>query len=119
MALERKIDGFIPSSHPLMAWLVEHVSDVITKYLQSSDGKTGYQRLFGKQVHEEGLEFGERVMYRLKRTQDMGVVLDARWKPGIWLGRTWGTISQRIGASDRAAIEVRAVHRVPPGRKVG
>ena len=62
-ALERKIDGYIPSSHPVMTWLVEHVSDVITKYLQSSDGKTGCQRLFGKQVHEEGIEFGEKVMF--------------------------------------------------------
>ena len=51
--------------------------------------------MFGKQVHEEGLEFGEKVMYRLKRTQDANVVLDARWLPGIWLGRTWGSISQR------------------------
>jgi hypothetical protein len=55
MALERKIDGHIPSAHPLMAWLSEHVSDLITKYMQSSDGKTGYRRLFGKHVHEEGL----------------------------------------------------------------
>ena len=113
MALERKIDGFIPSAHPLMAWLVEHVSDIITKYLQSSDGKTGYQRLFGKSVHEEGLEFGEKVMYRLKRSQETNVVLDPRWKPGYWLGRTWGSISHRIAPSARTVVECRAVHRVP------
>ena len=113
MALERKIEGYIPSSHPIMAWLVEHVADVLTKYLQGSDGKTGYQRLFGKQVHEEGLEFGEKVMYRLKRTNEMNVVLDARWEPGVWLGRTWGTISNRIAKSDKEVVEVRAVHRVP------
>ena len=55
LALERKIEGYIPSAHPVMVRLVEHVADVVTKYLQSSDSKTGYQ-LFGKQVHEEGLE---------------------------------------------------------------
>jgi hypothetical protein len=90
MALERKLDGKIPSDHPLMAWLSEHVSDVITKYLQSSDGKTAYRRLFGKHVHEEGLEFGEKILFRLKRTQDSNVVLDPRWMTGFWLGRTWG-----------------------------
>jgi hypothetical protein len=112
-ALERKIDGYIPSSHPVMAWLVEHVSDVITKYLQSSDGKTGYQRLFGKQVHEEGIEFGEKIMYRLKRSQETNVVLDPRWRTGYWLGRTWGSISHRIATSSKTVVESRAVHRVP------
>jgi hypothetical protein len=66
MALERKLDGYIPSAHPLMTWLVEHVSDLLTKCLQGSDGKIGYGRLFGKKVHEEGLEFGEKIMFRLK-----------------------------------------------------
>ena len=64
LALERKIDGHIPSMHPVMSWLVEYVSDILTKYMQGNDGKTGYQRLFGKQVHEEGLEFGEKLMYK-------------------------------------------------------
>ena len=96
-----------------MTWLVEHVSDLVTKYLQGADGKTGYQRPFGKQVHEEGLEFGERVMYRVRKTQDMNVVLDARWQTGVWLGRTWGTINHRIATTSREMIEVRAVHRAP------
>ena len=113
MALERKINGYIPSAHPLMTWLVECVADITTKYLQSSDGKTGYQRLYGKQVHEEGLEFGEKVMCRLKRTHEMNVVLDARWKTGYWLGRTWGSISNRIATGSREVVEARAVHRVP------
>ena len=60
LAFERKLDAHIPSAHPVMTWLVEFVSDIITKYLQGSDGKSAYQRLFGKSVQEEGLEFGER-----------------------------------------------------------
>ena len=47
-----------------MAWLVEHVGDLMTKYLRGADGRTAYERLFGKQLHEEGLEVGERVLWR-------------------------------------------------------
>jgi hypothetical protein len=36
------------------AWLVEHVSDVLTKYLVGADGHSAYERLFGKQAREEG-----------------------------------------------------------------
>ena len=54
LALERKIGCRLPSAHPVMAWLVEHVADLITKYMQGADGILGYQRFFGKQVREEG-----------------------------------------------------------------
>ena len=57
---------------------VEGVADIVTKYTQGADGRTGYERLFGKQVHEEGLEFGERVLWRKHSSNDTNVVLDAR-----------------------------------------
>ena len=60
-ALERKAGVLIPTDHPVMTWLVEHVSDVLSKYLLGADGHSAYERLFGKPVREEGLEFGERV----------------------------------------------------------
>ena len=53
LALERKLGHHIPSKHPLVTWLVEHVADVITKYLRGSDGRTAYEPFFGKQIHEE------------------------------------------------------------------
>ena len=54
-------------------------------------GAHGLGRLFGKDVHEEGVEFGERVLWRKHRSNDMNVVLDARWAEGVWLGHLWGT----------------------------
>ena len=39
-ALERKAEVMFPSEHPVTAWLVEHVSDVLSKYLLGADGHT-------------------------------------------------------------------------------
>jgi hypothetical protein len=61
LALERKVGGRFPSSHPILAWLIEHTSDVITKYLQGAHGRTAYERLYGKRVNEEEFEFDELV----------------------------------------------------------
>ena len=47
--------------------------------------------MFGKQVHEECLEFGERVLWRKYRAKDMNVVWGARRAEGVWLGRRWST----------------------------
>ena len=79
--VERKTGAHIPSKHPTLAWLMEHAADVVTKYLQGSDGRTGFERLFGKQVHEEGLEFGERVLWKKRKENDYNVVIDSRWAP--------------------------------------
>ena len=79
LSLERKLGHRVPSKHPMMSWLVEHVADVATKYLRGIDGRTAYERLFGKQIHEEGLEFGEKVLWKQRANKDMNVLLEARW----------------------------------------
>jgi len=110
IALERKIDGTVPTHHPVMSWIVEHAADMITKYMVGKDGKTGFERLLGRPCREEGLEFGERVYFRRRKgpMPDM----EARWREGIWLGRRWGTIDHLVFDGE-AAVEARAVHRRP------
>ena len=61
-------------------------------------GRTGCDRLFGKQIHAEVLEFGERVLWRRRSTPDMNLVLHARWRNGIWLWRRWGPGNEFIEA---------------------
>ena len=62
LALEARVQGRIPCTHPAFAWLTEYAGDVMTKYMVGQDGKSPYERLFGKPVREEGLEFGERLV---------------------------------------------------------
>ena len=112
LALERKIDAHIPIDHPILCWLVEFVGDLASKYLVSVDGKTGYERLFGKKVREEQLEFGELVLWRKPRLQDYGVVAEARWETGVWVGRRWSTPIHFVSFNDRV-VECRAAQRVP------
>ena len=66
-ALERKLGVRFPSDHPVLAWMAEFVRDSCTKYLQGADGRTAYERLFGKPCREEALEFGEVVLFRPKK----------------------------------------------------
>jgi len=111
-SLERKVAVRFPSAHPVVAWLVEHVSDVGCKYLVGADGRTPYERLFGKKVREEALEFGEVILYRPRTRQDANVLLEPRWCTGVWLGRRWGSMTHRIYA-DGQVVDARAVQRVP------
>ena len=111
-ALERKIGAKFPSDHPVLTWLVEHVGDVVSKYMVGVDGKTAYERLFGRPVREEGLEFGESLHWRHRAARDMNVVLDTRWSSGVWLGRKWGGVIHQIFANGHVH-EIRGVQRQP------
>ncbi len=111
-ALERRIGAKFPSKHPVLAWLVEHVGDIISKYMVGLDGKTGYERLYGRPVREEGLEFGETLHWMHRKTPDRNVVLDVRWSNGVWLGRRWGGVVHQVFANGRVH-EIRGIQRQP------
>ena len=76
----------------------------------SLDGKTGYERLYGRPVRDEGLEFGETLHWMHRRTQDRNVVLDARWSSGVWLGRRWGSVVHQVFANGKV-YEIRGIQR--------
>ena len=48
---------------PKLAWLAEHVANLLNKYHAGVDGLTPYRRLHGTDVDEEMVEFGEQVMH--------------------------------------------------------
>ena len=58
LSLERKLGVRFPADHPVLAWVVEAVSDLATKHLKGSDGRTGYERLFGKAPPRRGPRAG-------------------------------------------------------------
>ena len=75
----------IPVTHPVTLWMVEHASELLTKYLVGRDGKTPYERLTGKRYRVEAFEFGEKVRYQRKKapvsTADGGRVDVSRPSP--------------------------------------
>ena len=85
-ALESRIGARIPSTHPVMKWLIEYVGVVLNKYAIQPDGKSAYHSLHGKKVSERLVEFGEVVMHDVPKKRRSK--LDQRWTTGVFLGTT-------------------------------
>ena len=86
------------------------MGECLTKYLIGADGKSAYQRLFGKPIREDIYGIGEQVMFRKRKSAVRD--LDSRWMPGTWLGKNWGAQSHIVWDGERA-LEVFAVQKRP------
>ena len=59
-ALEARIHMAIPSSHPILGWVVQHAAYILNKYQHGIDKGTPFARLHGKETSEKLVEFGKR-----------------------------------------------------------
>ena len=66
-ALEARIDTRVPSTHPVLRWLVEHAASLINRFKVHGDGQTSYQKLHGKRSSEKVVEVGEQVFFSVPR----------------------------------------------------
>ena len=110
LALEHHLKRRIPISHPVMAWMVEHVGALLTNYHIHDDGSTGYEKLHGTPCREKIAEFGETVFYFIPKHHRQK--LDPRWRLGVFLGRAWGADQNIIGRPAGSITRARAMVRI-------
>ena len=63
IALESRIATRIPSTHPVLKWLVEHSATVLNRCRVNENGKTPYEEVHGQRSTQKVVEFGEQVFY--------------------------------------------------------
>jgi hypothetical protein len=112
MALERKVGRKIPSEHPLITWLVEHVADVLNKYNVGKDGRTPYERIRGKRYHGEMVEFARRV-FHLSPGKPHGGSMKERWFEGTFVGKRFSSDEYLIIMDDGKLVKARSIKLLP------
>ena len=70
--LEERVGYRLGAGHPVLAWLIEHAGDLLSKYVVGDDGRTAYERWKGKKYDKEMVEFGEKVHYRYEKRGGQG-----------------------------------------------
>ena len=80
-ALEAHIHLTIPSSHPILSWIVHHSAYILNKYQTGLDKKTPFARLHGKETNEKLVEFGEKILWFVPKS--LRSKLDRPWRYGV------------------------------------
>ena len=112
MSLERKINKCIPSRHPIMTWLIEHVADLLSKYGVGKDGRTAYERIRGKRYHGEMIEFGRRI-FHMNPGKPQGGSMKERWSEGTFVGKRFSSDEYMVVLDDGKLIKARSVKLLP------
>jgi hypothetical protein len=114
LGLQGRIGSHIPTTHPIIAWLVPHAADVLNKLEVGADGKTAYERLRGKRYKGEIVEFGAKIQYRIPGALQPGHgKLEPRWADGIWLGKRFESDEHYVGTTAGGITKCRAISQVP------
>ena len=109
-ALEERIQRRIPSTHPVMKWLVQYASTLLNKYTIHEDNATAYQQLHGKRASERLADFGEQVLFWIPKARR--AKLDKMWAPGIYLGTTMTSNEAYEATFDGNVTRARGISRV-------
>ena len=114
LALERNLGMAIGVLHPCFPWLVEHAADVLNKFQLGKDGMSAWQRLKGRPYSGLMLEFGSKILHRVVQ-KPVGGEMVARWLPGIWLGKRFGSEEHVVCLENGQIAQTGTVRDHPDG----
>ena len=113
--LEERIGGRIPSTHPVLKWLIEHSASVLNRYRVNDDGQTPYEALHGKRYNLKIVEFGEQIFYSVPKR--LRAKLSLRWRIGTYLGVANASNEHIVATKAGNVVKARSVVRVVPASR--
>ena len=108
-AIEARIGQNIFPGGALFAWLVVHAANLINMYEVGKDGRTPYQRLKGRKLTSNMIEFGECVHFLPLKHLDSGKA-EIRWRDGVFLGLKL-TSGEKLVGTPEGVLKDRTVRR--------
>ena len=85
MGLEARVKRKVDPRLLIVSFIPEYTAYLLNRLEVGKDGKTGYERAKGKRACVMGVEFGEKVLFKVRFKEKMAKI-EARWEPGIFVG---------------------------------
>ena len=103
----------ISAEYPIVIWMCDYASYLLTRLGVGRDGKTATERSKGKKASVLGVDFGEKVMWKGRPAGAMQK-LEPRWEYGIFIGVRRRRSGEVYVATEGKMIKTaRKIRRVP------
>ena len=111
LALRERLSGNLESRDRIVMFIPEYAAYLLNCLEVGLDGKTAYERTKGKKPTVLGIEFGEKVLYKVKPSQKMEKI-NSRWEYGIFVGVRKRSCEIWIATQEKV-FSVRTINRIP------
>ena len=119
LCLESRIGKYVPATHPMSAWLLQHVCTVLNSRTRGPDGQTPWERIKGRPFRQLLLGFGECVLHKLPgkgpESQPDGN-MGSKWQEGVFLGYSRSSNAYVVATAD-GVRNTRALYRRPAANR--
>ena len=85
LALQERLGRKVDAGEKIVNFIPEYASYLMNRLEVGKDGKVAYDRAKGKKPTVLGVEFGERLLYKVKPTAKLEKI-NSRWEFGIFVG---------------------------------
>ena len=106
----------IGAKEPVLAWLINYASVLVSRYNRGADGRTPYERSTGKTWKQCLPEFGETILYQPLKGERLASKLDARFEDGVYLGIQEGSAMKFIGTA-KGVVRTWTIKRRPESER--
>ena len=117
LAFESRIGREVNAKESIVTFMPEYAAYLLNRREQGKDGKTSYERCKGKRATVLGIEFGEKLLYKVRPKEKDQKIL-ARWQHGIFVGVRRRSGELWISVKDKV-FAVRSVRRIPEEHRWG
>ena len=84
--LEQRIQRKIKLSDTIVPWMVRHAAALITRCRVRPEGRTSLEMIKGRKSNAQITEFGETVLFKIRKTRLNPGKSEDQWDTGIYLG---------------------------------
>ena len=116
LGLEERLGRHLDARERIVAFIPEYAAYLMNRLFVGEDGKVAYERVKGKKPSVLGIEFGEKVLYKIKRGPKLEKI-KARWDYGIFVGVRKVSNELMVATQDKVVM-VRSVRRILFEKKV-
>ena len=110
LAFQERIGRDVDARERIVAFIPEYATYLLNRLRKGDDGKVPYERNRGKKPTVLGVEFGEKVLYKVPKKAKMDK-LSPRWIHGIFVGVRRRSNEFQV-ATKEGIMSVRSIERV-------
>ena len=111
IGLQERLGRKLDARERIVAFILEYAAYLANRLVRGSDGKVVYERIKGKEPTVLGVEFGEKVLYKVKLGSKLEKI-NPRWEYGIFVGVRRRSNEIQV-ATKEGIVSVRSVRRIP------